>query len=57
MTSPFDWRNRPSKVVEELKKYEAKIGPAKAGGIRRSEQLTPKKFHVYSKAVPGNESK
>lgn len=57
MTSPFDWKNRPSKLAQELKEHEAKQRHSQQGGIKRSEQLTPKRFHVYSKAVPGNESK
>ena len=64
MTSPFDWRNRPSTIGQELERKaqksrssargaEASLGPAlhlskKTTPIR----LDPRRFHVYTKAVP-----
>lgn len=51
MTSPFDWRNRPSQVMADLKRSEIKQRNAQLGGIKNAEQVTPRKFHVYSKAV------
>lgn len=51
MTSPFDWKNQPSRLVAELKHSEMKQRNAQRGGIKNAEQTTPRRFHVYSKAV------
>lgn len=64
MTSPFDWRNKPSTIGQELERDAAKsrssargaetaLGPA----LHLSQKpltirLDPRRFHVYTRAVP-----
>lgn len=45
----FNWKGRPSKVLEELKKSERKQRSAQ-GKLTPAERLAPRAFHYYSKA-------
>lgn len=56
MTNAFDWRNKPSKISEELRKDYVRsqnarnTGKAYGKAITVKETLEPRRFHVYSKA-------
>lgn len=50
MSNAFDWRGKPSKLGEELRKAEVKRSNARGRG--KAPSVEPRPFHVYSKAVP-----
>lgn len=50
MTNAFDWKGKPSKIGEELRKAELKRNNARGGA--KTPTTDPRPFHVYSKAVP-----
>lgn len=63
MTSPFDWRNKPSTVGKELERDAVKSRSSARGAetaLRPKLHLTnsapgnlePRRFHVYTKASP-----
>lgn len=45
----FNWKDRPSKVLEELKKSERNQRNA-LGKLKPAQRLAPRNFHYYSKA-------
>lgn len=52
MTSPFDWKNRPSKIGQELQRDATRAANARGQGPGKppAPSLAPRQFYVYSKA-------
>jgi hypothetical protein len=48
----FHWRGQPSQIGRELQLSQIKQRNAQSGGIKTGEQTQPRRFHVYSKAIP-----
>lgn len=62
MSSPFDWKGKPSKLGKQLQAEQDKRKSAQHRygapiSLPGSTYINPRQFHVYSKAVQGNESK
>lgn len=64
MTSPFDWRAKPSAIAQELERDAVKSRSAATGAVAGLapklhlsgkpdvRNIDPRRFHVYSKAAP-----
>lgn len=46
MTSPFNWRGRPSELAKELQRDAVKARNAGGGALK------PRTYNTYQKAVP-----
>ena len=64
MTSPFDWKNKPSTIAQELERNAEKSRASSRGAVAGLSpklhlsgkpdvrNIDPRRFHVYSKATP-----